>query len=519
LIFVVMFFGLGIDFAVHFVLKAMEEDEGGTVGAVRDIGPALMLCMLTSIIAFLSFTPTAYVGLAELGVISAEGMTIAFLLTITLIPAMFQVFGAPPLRHEPARHWHLELPPLPVLGVAGLLTIGAVYMARNASFDYSVLAMRDNTTEGMSTLIDLQRDAQTTDYSIYVIAHDESEAKELKRALSRLPEVGSVNVPSDYIPGDQLEKSALMSSALDLYGEIEEVAPGDSRDNLDAAIAYLVDSANDISSDDKAVYNHVVQVARAFQKDPAALARADAALGASLRGELARIRTLLSAAPFTFDDAPQGLRSRLETDKGELLMTVQPSSLLTSRAATEQFIKAVSAVAPNIAGRSVVEWGVGEVVVQSFIFAGTATFIIIFVLLVAYFRSLRLPVMVLTPIALAALFTLAPCQVTSLSLNMANVLVVPLIIGLGVDAGIHVVHRFVNAGSVDGIYRSSTSRAVVISALTTIGTFFSLSFSPHKGAASVGLLLTIAISLMLVCTFVVLPALLSTFAAKPGRKR
>ncbi|HKI73966.1 MAG TPA: MMPL family transporter, partial [Pseudomonadales bacterium] len=111
----------------------------------------------------------------------------------------------------------------------------------------------------------------------------------------------------------------------------------------------------------------------------------------------------------------------------------------------------------------------------------------------------------------ASLFTLALCRISALSLNMANVLVIPLIIGLGVDAGIHVVHRFVTAGNIEEIYRSSTSRAVLISALTTIGTFFSLSFSPHKGAASVGMLLTIAISLMLVCTFVVLPALLRVF--------
>ena len=91
---------------------------------------------------------------------------------------------------------------------------------------------------------------------------------------------------------------------------------------------------------------------------------------------------------------------------------------------------------------------------------------------------------------------------------MANILVVPLIIGLGVDTGIHVVHRFTHSDGVQSVYSSSTALAVLISGLTTAGTFFSLSFSPHKGAASIGLLLTIAILLLIAATFVVLPALL-----------
>ena len=138
------------------------------------------------------------------------------------------------------------------------------------------------------------------------------------------------------------------------------------------------------------------------------------------------------------------------------------------------------------------------------------------VLLIAYFRGLLMPLVVLLPLALTTLVTFAVINVSPLTLNMANILVIPLIFGLGVDTGIHVVHRYVATGSVTSLLASSTSRAVLISALTTIGTFFSLSFSPHKGAASVGMLLTIAISTMLLATFMVLPALLSL--TKAGEK-
>jgi hypothetical protein len=160
------------------------------------------------------------------------------------------------------------------------------------------------------------------------------------------------------------------------------------------------------------------------------------------------------------------------------------------------------------------------VVVKAFQQAASLTFLGVSILLIAYFRNLILAVLVLIPIGLSVLLTLAICQLSGLTLNMANILVIPLIIGLGVDAGIHVVHRYQQTGASDMLLSFSTSKAVLISALTTIGTFFSLSFSLHKGAASVGLLLTIAISLMLLVTFLILPTLLHRvgIVSKSGHK-
>ena len=131
--------------------------------------------------------------------------------------------------------------------------------------------------------------------------------------------------------------------------------------------------------------------------------------------------------------------------------------------------------------------------------------------LLVYFREPLTPQLVLIPLGLTTLYTFAIIELTGLTLNMANILVVPLIFGLGVDTGIHVVHRYHHARSVTEVLRSSTPRAVTLSALTTIGTFFSLSFSPHKGAASIGLILSIAIAILMLVTFIVLPALLARF--------
>ncbi|MEZ5559786.1 MAG: MMPL family transporter [Pseudomonadales bacterium] len=99
LMFVIMFFGLGVDFAVRFAPRvrdahaAGESDLSATTTAAADIGPALLLCMLTSCVAFLAFVPADYRGLAELGIISAGGMVIALAPTLALLPALFGAFG------------------------------------------------------------------------------------------------------------------------------------------------------------------------------------------------------------------------------------------------------------------------------------------------------------------------------------------------------------------------------------------------------------------------------------------
>ena len=520
LIFVVMFFGLGVDFAVHFTLRVREFGHRQTAvsDAAQDIGPALLLCVITTSIAFLSFVPTAYLGLGELGVISAGGMFIAFLLTLTLIPALYQLLGTPRTRgaRTGLQDSLQNLRPGPTVLVALIVSAVALWFAKDLRFDYSVLAMRDASTEAMSTLLELQSDGVATDYSIAVLTEDSHSAHRLKQALEALPEVSTVQLPQDLVPSGQDEKHKQLVPVVELLESIGSVESGDLSDaaveQLDEALEYLREVEPKVRPVDLASYQAFLNALAALRTDPVAFRALSEDLRSSLEGELADLRGMVAALPFEFSDLPADLRDRMITSDGRYLLSVQPAAALVSREETERFIQAVSRIAPNIAGRAVVEWGVGDVAVESFLEAVALSVTLILLLLVVYFRDLIRPVLVLVPLALATLLSFAIMEVSALSLNMANILVVPLIFGLGVDAGIHVVHRFSVTGSVHSIFESSTARAVMISALTTIGTFFSLSFSPHKGAASVGLLLSIAISLMLVATFIVLPALLRLFS-------
>jgi predicted RND superfamily exporter protein len=118
-------------------------------------------------------------------------------------------------------------------------------------------------------------------------------------------------------------------------------------------------------------------------------------------------------------------------------------------------------------------------------------------------------ILVFAPLALAAVLTVAASVLFELPFNFANVIVLPLLFGLGVASGIHLVTRERDAAAGQDVMRTSTPRAVVFSALTTIGSFGSIALSSHPGTSSMGILLTIAIALTLACTLIVLPALMA----------
>jgi hopanoid biosynthesis associated RND transporter like protein HpnN len=529
LIFVVMFFGLGVDFAIHFSLRLWEgipvDGEDPEVHVVHEIGPALLLCAFTSSIAFLSFAPTEYRGLAELGIVSAGGMAVAFLLTVSLLPALFSIVGLPkPIPGGAAimNRWLSRVKPGLVLMIAVMVALISIWLARDLRFDFSVLALRDADTEAMSTLLELQDNAVTTDYSINILAEDAQAAIALKSRLEALEEVGVVLIPDDLVPAGQAAKHRALLDLAELLDTIGAVQTADWEDAggddaaLALAIEYLGEVADEVQMADQDLFEGFYRGLSDLQGQPERAARLNQALRNELIWELDDLRTLVRAEPFTLTDLPEDLLARLLTSDGRHLVTVQPAEPIASREATERFVAAVQTVSPTLAGRAVVEWGVGDVAVRSFVQAVTLAIAAIGVLLIIYFRGILLPVVVLAPLALTTLITFAVLAVTPLTLNMANILVIPLIFGLGVDTGIHVVHRYTASRDVVSVMSSSTGRAVVISALTTIGTFFSLSFSPHKGAASVGMLLTISISIMLLTTFSVLPALLMLIKREKG---
>ena len=371
-------------------------------------------------------------------------------------------------------------------------------------FDYSVLALRDPDSESMRTLALLQEEEIVTDYTLSILTQDEDETRRLDRLLD-LPTVGKITTPFDYVPKDQDDKLFLLEDA---QAGISSTPPTslELEEEFELFKKALRQNSLADSDLDRARVRLLEVVARI---EPISLGQWQAMVITGLVQELDWLRRAITVDEKQFGDLPESLRNRLVSTDGEYLSMALPALDISDVTELSRFIEEVRAEVPFATGRPVVEWGVGNVVVDSFVWALVFAVIGIGTVLAIFLRRALTPVLVLIPLALTALFTVAVAVLIDMPLNMANILVIPLIFGLGVDNGIHVVERFRRTGAVTELMHSSTPLAVVLSTLTTIGTFAALTLSPHQGTASIGYLLTLAVSLLLVFTLFVLPLLLS----------
>ena len=194
------------------------------------------------------------------------------------------------------------------------------------------------------------------------------------------------------------------------------------------------------------------------------------------------------------------------------MVSITPAEEMLPVESLRRFTESVRSVAPEVTGRPVLDLGIGEIVITAFVKAMAIAIASIFIILLVTLRSLIDAVLVFIPLALTALVVLSVSVLVGMPLNMANVVVIPLIFGLGVDNGIHIVKRYHELTDVHELVHSSTPKAVFLSNLTSFSTFSALSLSSHQGIYSIGILLTVGLFTLMLLTLISLPALLATFS-------
>lgn len=531
IVFLVMFIGLGVDFAIHLGLRYQEavgsqSKKDALLNTSLGVGPAISLCGVTSAFGFLAFVPTEYLGLAELGIISGGGMIIAVAVSLTVIPAFFAIVDEPVCLPRPdylsvlsdVLYRYRKAVVAVTFAAAGLIT----YIARDAYFDYGTLSLKDQNSEAMMTFRELQREDIITDYAISYIAMDMDAAEAAKKKLLQLNSVSEVIIPQDYVPTDQEEKLNILEDAQIIlasafYAEINPAPYGDSeRDEfiqrlLRASETYIRSPVADPALR-QAVQRLHLSLGQLAISDTHIKQAFETNVIAPALEELAWLENAVSVGQVELGDLPEKFRQRLISKDGEVVVTISPSEDIVAVTALRRFTREVQSVIKDATGRPVVDLGIGEIVVTAFQQATAIAVTSIMIVLLLVLRSFVDTILVFIPLAMTAMMTFATSVMIDLPLNMANVVVVPLIFGLGVDNGIHIVQRFHESPDIRDLFKSSTPRAVFLSTLTTLGTFGALSFSGHQGIYSIGVLLTFALSSLMVLTLVSLPALLSLFS-------
>jgi uncharacterized protein len=547
--FAILNIGLGADYAIHLCLRYGElAGEGADsrralrTGATH-VGSSLVLAAATTAVGFYAFVPTAYAGVSELGLIAGTGLFIALGTSLSLLPALLALW---PLRSQGAvrpqsfgavteaiAHWPLRHAAAIRVG-ALIVAAGAMFTLPFGRFDYNPLNLRDPGSKSVATFMDLVKTSDTPPWSATVLAPDAQTAARLADRLSDLRTVSQVVTLLDHVPRAQAQKLAIIDDlrlilGLELATAFGQAAPPSYAEQLAALVrfqAMLADYlAQDAHAESPAVAKLQIKLNRLLQdleklpleQAQTRIAELERSLVATLPETLARLQTSLNARPVTLKSLPQALSTHWRTAAGEYRVEVFPTEDLSDSAALRRFVNAVRAVAPQATGLPVISLEAGEAVVAAFQQALAGALLVITILLWLLMRSLKDVALVLAPLLLGSLATAAVIVVTGGAFNFANIIVLPLLLGIGVDNGIHMVHRLRSTGDAYAdLLRTSTARGVFYSALTTIVSFGNLAFSAHPGTASMGSLLTIGVLFTLVATLIVLPALLALSERRAG---
>jgi len=532
--FVVLYIGLGINYAVHYLLRYREiaSAEPNRVSAViaagRFLSRPLLLSAATTALGFFAFVPTAFTGIAQLGLIAGVAMLVTLLLSYTTLPAML-AWLQPDLAHDPpetGRGWRraLEIPlkqRAAVIAAGAVLAGAALPLALQLRFDADPLNLRDAESESVQTIRALFDAGEGGYRNIQVLLAPTANPAPLVAELRALATVERVVSLADMVPRDQDEKLVILDDLGWLLGPAIinadwRVDPPDSARLARAAGALAQALEADESRALPAALERLERRLATAESPDSVAAQVDRHLVGGLEYSLGRLaRGLRADAPVTRDDLPDWLVAQFRGRDGTRLIQVFPAVDVGDFERQRAFAEQVLDVAGHAAtGGPVIQLAAGEAITKAFRQALLWAVIGIGLVLLLALRSVGASLKVLAPLALGGLATAAVMVAVDIPFNFANVVALPLLLGVAVDNGIHLVLRH-RAGLLPAgnVLESATARAIVFGALITAGGFGNLAFSPHAGTATLGLVLTIGLGLMVMATLVFLPALLGRRAA------
>ena len=511
--FAVLFVGIGVDFAIQLSVRYRAERHGvpelrpALTLAAKKIGVPLTLAAAAVAAGFMSFIPTDYRGVSELGQIAGVGMLIAYATSITLLPALLATMN-PPGEPEAIGYrtlapidWFLQTYRVPVIvGTVAIAVLGSPLLYF-LTFDFDPIHLRSTSTESISTLLDLGGDSRIGINSINVVTPSLDAANTAAARLGKLPQVSGERTLQAFVPQDQEKKLASIQGLAQRLGPVMQrpaSKPPSDAENI-AALNSTADQLNKVAGDAKGPgADAAKRLAAALRKLAAADAslrkKAETAFVVPLKRDLGDLSNYLQAQSITVANLPQNLKRQWVTPDGRARVEAAPKGDTNDTEVLRTFARTVLAAYPDAVGGPISILKSGDTVVKAFFEAGTYALLSIAILLWIVLRRFGDVLLTLVPLLLAGAVTLEICVLIGMPLNFANIIALPLLLGVGVAFKIYYIMAW-RAGQTN-LLQSSLTRAVIWSALTTATAFGSLWLSQHPGTSSMGKLL----ALSLVCT-------------------
>jgi hopanoid biosynthesis associated RND transporter like protein HpnN len=524
--FAVLFVGLGVDFGIQYSVRYRSErfktDDlllSLQQAAERSAVPLSLAAMATAA-GFLSFLPTDYKGISELGKIAGVGMLVAFTTSITVLPALLRLLN-PPGEGEPVGYAFLApvddfLEKHRVIIIVGtlLIAVAGLPLLYFLHFDFNPINLRSPKVESIATFLDLRKDPNTGANAINVMTNSEVDAKKIEEKLAKVPEVLRVMSLDSFVPEDQPPKLKLIAQGAKLLNpalnpDSIDAPPSDQEnvDSLKGSAENLRRTAGDNKGPGAVASRRLADaLSKLAQSSQAMRDKTQDIFVSSLKVVLDQLRNSLQAQPVSLKTLPADLVDTWKTKDGLIRVEALPRGDPNDNDTLRKFAAAVLTAEPNAIGGPVSILKSGETVVKAFIHAGITALVVISLLLWLALRRITDVLLTLVPLLVAGAVTLEICVLIGLPLNFANIVALPLLLGVGVAFKIYYVTAWRSGRT--NLLQTSLTRAIFFSALTTATAFGSLWLSSHPGTASMGKLLALSLVTTLAAVLLFQPALM-----------
>ena len=548
MVFAVMLIGIGIEYGIQLVLRYQEELRLGDTeleairtGLNRNIW-AIVMAAATVAAAFLTFACTDFKGIAELGIIAAGGVAICVIATFTVLPAML-VLLARHRRKRPARNLKVEQEkqrisallfghPKAVIAATAVCCVASLYPLSRVSFDYNLMNLQAKGLESVAYAYKLMKSKENAGYFAVVTAGSAAEAARKTEALEALPSVDHVVSLNSMVPDRQKEKLAELAA---IREELSDVAPGQYEEDLslmelptvfenfrNATVRLKEKLEQERRPEAKQVAGFLAILDNFFatlekERDRNAVGMLQEFQGgmfAELPQKIALLKESLNAAPVTEGDIPPELRERFVGKSGKYMLQVAPKAEIFDLAPLKAFLDDVRRVDAHASGEPVMVYESMTIMRDSYRLAFIYAFAAIVVILLIAFRSVKFALIGLVPLAVGVLFMISGMWLFGISFNSANIIVMPLVLGIAVDSGIYIINRFRREeGSAGAVVTSSTGVGVLLNTLTIMASFGALMVAHHQGVFSIGAVMSLGMVACQIAFMITLPAVL-TLAGK-----
>jgi uncharacterized protein len=519
--------GQGIDFGVYYLAGYIQQrphartSGEALVATAGCVGPSIATGAVSTAIAFFAAGFTEFTGVAELGMIAGGGILLCFIAAIVLLPAMIQFFdarrpvAAMPVQLELGRFLNrLHAHPLTTLTVLAVVTAVAAVGLRQLRYDQNLTNLQPAGLESVRLAETMMARLGQNAYYALSMAGSREEALARREALLRQPSVAKVEEIASVLPGDDPRRQPLIEQIHARLAGLPRVTPSiavASALEIEGALGNLQMLLPD-RPETQAVRGRIEAAREAIRKlDPAEtqrrLGQYQQRLAADMLGQLTLLRDISDPQPPRWSDLPEALTTRFIGGSGKHLLKIYNRADIWDMPATERFIQEVRDVDPDATGNPMQIYEASRQMKRSYEMAAIYAMIIVCMVVFLDFGSPRYTLLALLPLGLGMLQLFGLMGLVNLPLNSANMIVLPLILGIGVDNGVHIVHDFRRQPRGSYHISNSTANAVVINSLGNMMGFGSLMIASHRGLQSLGRVLTLGMACCLISALA-MPSLL-----------